>query len=248
VRLRRLVGVASAVVALTVAAGCGDAISGGIRDFRVCAKSEVDVHESQCTVNRQERTFSKPFACSARGGALHHARARITYDGKTVRSGSLGLGNTALAVWSPGVVRTLPGGRWTCEIAIGSHRRRAVITSTGPRGPWTDVAACLSQDTFHDECRRDIGRRVLHNVRSVTCNGTLYRRGSSITILVLHDGRPTKLAGDFDVPRDARFPYFFVEIRPKDLDAPGDWLPRGSYFCYFSPSDSGPAGKFFYVR
>src|SRR5207244_913948 len=118
--------------------------------FHVCGYPAFRKATHECVRDqRGTPSFSSNlFACSVHAvfdAPLQH-RWRFTYNGEVVHTFPVhtdDAGSWDFAIRTRIITDVpLPGGRWRCELRIGSARISGELTSSGPTGAVVDIAVC----------------------------------------------------------------------------------------------------------
>jgi len=140
------------LVAAVAFASCAGGASEGLSDLRVCAGEAYDEEAEECSEDQRDRALTgSTVYCSAKVGGREGERftGGVLYEGdrfvtlhRTLPEGS-GTVELDFSIGSG----SLPGGRWRCELAVGSEKIEASFRIAGPTGPISNLAACPTADT-----------------------------------------------------------------------------------------------------
>jgi hypothetical protein len=233
-----------------VAAGFGRSSAGTLSQLRVCGQRWFAAYRYRCVKDEGARPLrSSHFYCSAhqRGHRGDRFSGHFSYEGRPfpargarvpVSSGDvfidLTVGNTPL-----------PGGRWGCEIRVGSDRVSRRFRSGGSRGTVLGVGACLTAHTTRAGpvrvCRSDESARPLPPTRAATCSAVFpLAEGKIARVELLYEAKPTGIALAKRIP----FPVaaFGVQLKAKTKR-----LTAGPYDCGFSLDRARVATRHFSI-
>jgi hypothetical protein len=203
--------------------------------MRVCGADSFSLDGARCL--RDER------ATGVRGGTLHCSarvqglagssfKGTFSYRGRSF-PGQIGTipgdGHVYTSLSIP--VGEFPGGTWRCEIRSGTSKAAATFTSTGPRGPLTSPAVCLTKNTVPTTtaraCRADRSAKPLRPTSRITCSAVYsLARGKTASAELRYGGKPTGLELAYRLPLPVSV--FSINISQKGS------LPAGQYACVFS--------------
>lgn len=237
-----LLAVALGAIAL---AGFGGT-SSGLSEVRVCGTTGFDRGNAACRTDQRSGIRSGTIYCSARtsGHSGDTFAGRLSYRGVPfpVQKGRISHdGNIYTYVTIGG--SPFPGGPWRCDVSAGSEKASLSFTTSGPTGPVTGLAACLTKDTVLAgpvrACRSD-ATAALPATDEVTCSAVYsLARGKQARVDVLLDGKTTGLTVTRKVP-------LVVSVFGLQVSKSGG-LPAGRYACVFSLDGKRAGTKSFRV-
>jgi hypothetical protein len=206
-----------------------------LSQMRVCGAGSFSLDGARCL--RDDRTTGvrgSTLHCSARvqGLAGSSFKGTFSYRGRSFpgRIGFIegdGFVYTSLSI----PAGELPGGKWRCEIRSGASKATATFTSTGPRGPLTSPAVCLTKNTVPTTtaraCRADRSAKPLRPTSKITCSAVYsLARGKMARAELRYGGEPTGLELAYRLPLP-------VSVFSMNISRKGS-LPAGEYACVFS--------------
>lgn len=243
--MRAALSLALGFVGALFLAGFGGSAE-ALDEVRVCGEADFDRGKAACRKDRRSGIRSGAIYCSAhtsghegdtftgrlsyRGAPFPVQKGRITHDD--------GNAYTFLTIGGG----TFPGGSWRCDLTAGGEKASATFTTSGPTGPVTSLAACLTKDTVLAgpvrACKRDTP--TLPATDAVTCSAVYaLARGRQARADVLFGGRPTGLTLSRKVP--LTISVFGVQVSKRG------GMPGGRYACVFSLDGAKVATKTFRI-
>lgn len=232
-------------VGVLLVAGFGGS-AGGLDEVRVCGAADFDRGKAACKRDVRSGIRSGTVYCSGhtaghegdtftgrlsyRGASFPVRRGRITHDdGNAYTFLTIGGGS-------------FPGGSWRCDLTAGGEKASATFTTSGPTGPVTSLAACLTANTVLAgpvrACKRDAPS--LPATDAVTCSAVYgLAKGRLARADVLFDGKPTGLTLTRKVP-------LAISVFGVQVSKPGG-MPAGRYACVFSLDGAKVATKTFRI-
>lgn len=218
----------------------------GLDDVRVCGTSGFDRGDGACREDQRSGIRSGTIYCSAR--TSDHAgdafTGRLSYRGVAfpLQKGRISRDGNIYTFLTIGGA-PFPGGPWRCDVTAGSERSSVSFATTGPSGPVTGLAACLTKNTVLAgpvrACRSDAAT-TLPATDALTCSAVYsLAKGKQARADVLFRGKPTGLTLTRTVP-------LAVSVFGVQVSKPGG-LPAGSYACVFSLDGKKTATKTFRV-
>lgn len=229
-----------------VALGGFGGSASGLDEVRVCGASGFDSGKAACKTHQRSGIRSGTVYCSAHvsGHSGDTFTGRLTYRGNAfpVQKGNLthddGNAYTYLTIGGG----SFPGGSWRCDVSAGSEKASASFTTSGPTGPVTSLAACLTKNTVLAgpvrACKSD--RASLPATGAVTCSAVYsLAKGRRARADVLYNGKSTGLTLTRKVP--LAISVFGVQVTKQG------GMPAGKYACVFSLDGKKVATKTFRI-
>jgi hypothetical protein len=236
-----------------LATGLGAVVLGGfggsagdLDEVRVCGASGFDRGKAACKTNQRSGIRSGTIYCSAHtsGHSGDTFTGRLTYRGTPfpVQKGTIthddGNAYTFLTIGGG----SFPGGSWRCDVSAGSQKASASFTTSGPTGPVTSLAACLTKNTVLAGPVRacKTASASLPATDAVTCSAVYsLAKGKQARADVLYNGKSTGLTLTRKVP-------LTISVFGVQVSKPGG-LPAGRYACVFSLDGTKVATKTFRI-
>jgi hypothetical protein len=219
----------------------------GLSDLRVCGGEAYDDEDEECSEDQRMRPLkSSTVYCSGKVGAAEgeRIRGRLLYEGEPLPSQVVRLPEDATTFSLDFFVGrgAIPGGRWACELSLGSETLKASFASVGPTGPVVNLAACRTADVEAERpvCPEDEGGVQPGPNDSVTCSATVVgAKGAVVDVDFLYEGRETGISVQQEIPS----PVIPVFARFEGEQG----LPEGDYACSFSLAGEEVGEKHFTI-
>lgn len=212
-------------------AGQGDRLQA----VRVCGVGALDRSASECKRDQSgSALISSAFHCSARARAEPGERfsGRLLYRGQPFPAFGTSVGDKRrnVYVYITAGPYPMPGGRWSCELRVGSEVARKSFRSGGPIAPILHVRACLASRTSAAGptrvCTRDESGTAFRSTDSITCSAVFVGgKGKLAGIAFLHEG---KSAADLDFELPLPITAAGPRLDPDPNLASGKWACRWS--------------------
>ena len=232
---------AAIVGALAACLVAGSAVSAQstpvLHDLRVCGATKFSRELQECTSDESASALtSNRVTCSAEvdldGPAM--LERSMTYNGASIPFDPDELEEGSYPIWineNLKIDRPLPGGSWTCALAVADTKVTASFTMNGPTGEVVNTAACRYSSTVRygsgRVCKRDESASAIPATNAVACYATYpSASGQLARLTIVRSGRVIQ-----STSIRFRTPMTWAWVWTKA--ASGLKLPGGRYACRY---------------